>query len=111
VSFHKGCYTGQEIIARMESRGKLAKMLVRIEIAASVPIGTPLLDSTGNRVGQITSVGQTPQSIIGLGVVKTAQAISGEAISGEMLKAVPESAIPVEATIQAIAGSYKLKNS
>ena len=28
VSFKKGCYTGQEIIARMESRQKLAKRLV-----------------------------------------------------------------------------------
>src|SRR5205823_837994 len=28
VDFHKGCYIGQEIIARMESRGKLARRLV-----------------------------------------------------------------------------------
>jgi len=27
VSFTKGCYVGQEIIARMESRGRLAKVL------------------------------------------------------------------------------------
>ncbi|NJN54376.1 MAG: hypothetical protein HC804_06235 [Anaerolineae bacterium] len=31
VSFSKGCYTGQEIIARMESRGKLAKRLSKLQ--------------------------------------------------------------------------------
>ena len=36
VSFSKGCYVGQEIIARMESRGKLAKRLVRLRPAAPV---------------------------------------------------------------------------
>lgn len=30
VSFTKGCYIGQEIIARMESRGKVAKRLMRL---------------------------------------------------------------------------------
>ena len=31
ISFKKGCYIGQEIIARMESRGQLAKRLVKLE--------------------------------------------------------------------------------
>lgn len=33
VSFSKGCYTGQEIIARMHYRGKLKRKLYRIEFA------------------------------------------------------------------------------
>ena len=32
VSFSKGCYIGQEIIARMESRNQMAKKLVRLEL-------------------------------------------------------------------------------
>jgi aminomethyltransferase len=32
VSFTKGCYVGQEIIARMESRGRLAKRLVGLRL-------------------------------------------------------------------------------
>jgi aminomethyltransferase len=35
VSFSKGCYIGQEIIARMESRNKLAKTLVQVVIRAT----------------------------------------------------------------------------
>ncbi|MBI5929123.1 MAG: glycine cleavage system protein T [Chloroflexi bacterium] len=79
VSFHKGCYIGQEIIARMESRGKLAKMLVKVEIEAPVPVGSILNDPAGKNAGTLTSVasmpsinGQTKQ--IGLAVVKSAHA-------------------------------------
>ena len=42
VSFSKGCYIGQEIIARMESRGKLAKMLVGVESASPLMAGTKI---------------------------------------------------------------------
>jgi len=42
VSFNKGCYTGQEIIARMESRGKLAKVLVRVASSSPNPTPSPL---------------------------------------------------------------------
>jgi aminomethyltransferase len=34
VSFTKGCYVGQEIIARMESRGRLAKRLMGLRLAS-----------------------------------------------------------------------------
>lgn len=34
ISFKKGCYTGQEIIARMEYRGKLKKHLYRARVEA-----------------------------------------------------------------------------
>jgi folate-binding protein YgfZ len=37
VSFNKGCYTGQEIIARMHYRAKLKKHLYQATIACSTP--------------------------------------------------------------------------
>ena len=39
VSFTKGCYIGQEIIARMESRGKLARRLVGLRLEAPAEVG------------------------------------------------------------------------
>ena len=39
VSFTKGCYIGQEIIARMESRGRMAKKLVQLKAEAPVSAG------------------------------------------------------------------------
>jgi len=73
VSFSKGCYTGQEIIARMESRGKLAKMLVRLVASEQLEAGSALFDSDGNTAGTLTSIALQPGGdYLGLGFIKTA---------------------------------------
>lgn len=54
VSFNKGCYTGQEIIARMESRGKLARQLVPIEAEQPLEVGQEI-KSEGKVAGSVTS--------------------------------------------------------
>lgn len=75
VSFSKGCYIGQEIIARMESRGKLAKMLVGVESA------TPLQAGTKIEGGVITSVAESPRGgWIGLAYLKPSQTQAGTEI-------------------------------
>lgn len=71
VSFKKGCYTGQEVIARMESRGKLAKKLVKLQPAEPVNAGDQLT-ANGKNAGVITSVAVGPDGPIALGYVKTA---------------------------------------
>ncbi len=83
VSFKKGCYTGQEIIARMESRGRLAKKLVKLQMAAPVEVGAELT-AVGKNAGSITSTAVGPNGAIGLGYVKTAVLDAGtELMSGE----------------------------
>ncbi|MDX1616459.1 MAG: hypothetical protein R3300_19270 [Candidatus Promineifilaceae bacterium] len=70
VSFNKGCYTGQEIIARLESRGRLAKRLVRLFPEAPISAGAEL--RAGNRVaGAVTSAAAGPEGPLALGYVKT----------------------------------------
>ncbi len=76
VSFNKGCYIGQEIIARMESRGKLAKKLVSLKLTAPVEPGADL-STDGKSAGTVTSVAELPSGVIGLGYVKTAVLESG----------------------------------
>jgi aminomethyltransferase len=71
VSFSKGCYVGQEIIARMESRGKLAKRLVRLRADAPVAAGAEIA-AGGRVVGSITSAAEGPAGALALGYVKTA---------------------------------------
>ncbi len=96
VSFNKGCYTGQEIIARMESRGKLAKMMVRMILEDTLPVGTPL-HYEGTQVGTLTSIARQPSgSYLALGLVKT-NAVSDHAIL------TTEQGIPIR--ILGIAGS------
>ena len=60
VSFEKGCYVGQEIIARMESRGRLAKQLVGVRLGSEANPGNTLKQS-GKTVGTLTSVVQSPR--------------------------------------------------
>lgn len=69
VSFNKGCYTGQEIIARMESRGKLAKQLVRL--SATAPITASDITANGKNAGTLTSVATSDAGTVALAYVKT----------------------------------------
>lgn len=55
VSFNKGCYTGQEIIARMQYRGKLKKHLIDMTITADEP---PKRGSDMAAAGQVVDVCQ-----------------------------------------------------
>jgi folate-binding protein YgfZ len=60
VSFTKGCYVGQETVARLFYRGKPNRHLRGIRLAAPVAPGTPLtLD--GRDVGQATSPVVSPR--------------------------------------------------
>jgi len=72
VSFNKGCYIGQEIIARMESRGRQARQLVGVRLEQPAEPGAPLRQ--GNSLqGSLTSVAESPRlGWIGLAVVKPA---------------------------------------
>ena len=72
VSFSKGCYIGQEIIARMESRGRQARQLVGVRLEQSAEPGAPLRQ--GNSLqGSLTSVAESPRlGWIGLAVVRPA---------------------------------------
>jgi folate-binding protein YgfZ len=56
VSFTKGCYPGQELVERMNSRGADAPKSLRIiDTATGASIGDPVLED-GTDVGAITSV-------------------------------------------------------
>ena len=56
VSFTKGCYPGQELVERMDSRGTLAPVVVRKVPNNGYAVGDALLEN-GKRVGDVTSVG------------------------------------------------------
>ncbi len=77
VSFQKGCYIGQEIIARMESRGRLAKTIVSLTLESMSDAPMPLLFE-GREVGRLTSSVTAPDGeIFAVGVVKLDMAIPG----------------------------------
>jgi tRNA-modifying protein YgfZ len=77
VSFTKGCYIGQEIIARMESRKQLAKKLVLIEADKAMKVGG-VIRADDQTVGAVTSA--TSDGHIALGYVRSQYAQTGQVI-------------------------------
>ena len=75
VHLRKGCFVGQEVLARMESRGRTGRMMVRISGESRFGTGDVLYDRGGARVGTITTVG-TPRTDVhrGLAIVRMAAA-------------------------------------
>jgi folate-binding protein YgfZ len=74
VSYHKGCYVGQEIIERMRSRGALARRLVRVRTADGEGLALPTpLRQNSSEVGRLTSLVLHPVTgeWIGLAYLKT----------------------------------------
>ena len=62
VSFSKGCYLGQEIVARIDARDAVAKVLSGVRFAtAEVPTAGGELTRDGQAVGQITSAAFSPR--------------------------------------------------
>lgn len=57
VSFKKGCYTGQEVVARMHFKGKMKERLYQAtaETAAVPAANTPVLDAAGKAVGEVVA--------------------------------------------------------
>ncbi|MBL8058515.1 MAG: hypothetical protein JNK29_17560, partial [Anaerolineales bacterium] len=81
VSFTKGCYVGQEIIARMESRGKLARRLVGLRLEAPVAEGAAVIVD-GAQAGQVTTAGILPDlGPAGLAYLKTAHCEPGTPVT------------------------------
>jgi folate-binding protein YgfZ len=61
VSFTKGCYVGQETVARVHSRGgNIARRLMGIQSENEFPVGA-VLEFTGADVGRITSRCYSPK--------------------------------------------------
>ena len=58
VSYTKGCYVGQEIIARIKYRGHVAKKLSGIKFTEAVKVepGASIQSTDGKEIGRITSV-------------------------------------------------------
>ncbi len=76
ISYHKGCYLGQEVVERMRSHGSQARRLVRLrgdELTA--PAALPVALRSGDaEVGRVTSLMRHParDEWIGLGYARSA---------------------------------------
>jgi folate-binding protein YgfZ len=61
VSFTKGCYTGQELVARIDSRGGNVPHPVRgVLVTGEPPPVGAAVEVSGSNVGTVTSAGRSP---------------------------------------------------
>ena len=72
VSYRKGCYLGQEIMARIEARGKVRRQLVGLNLTALPEPGTRDVTQNGKTVGRLGGVAVHPYlGVIALGSVRS----------------------------------------
>ena len=76
ISYSKGCYTGQEIVERVRSRGQVNRARVSLRFEGEAPQAGVSLLSEGKEVGSVTRVGFSPAlgTDIGMGYVRREKA-------------------------------------
>lgn len=70
ISFDKGCYIGQETIARLNTYKGVKQCLWGIRLNSPVETGTVIF-AGDDKVGKLTSYTQTPEGHFGLGYIRT----------------------------------------
>ena len=61
ISYRKGCYLGQEIMARIEARGNVRRSLARLALASAPQAEDVAVQAEGDRVvGRVGTVARTP---------------------------------------------------
>ena len=73
ISYTKGCYIGQEVVARVHFRGHVNRHLrgLRVAGAEAPPTGAQLADDAGNHVGEVRSSVTSPRlGGIAIGMVR-----------------------------------------
>jgi tRNA-modifying protein YgfZ len=78
VSFTKGCFTGQELVARIDSRGgRVPRQLRGLVVGAAerLPVGAPVV-LDGTEVGKVTSAAWAPGTDQGVALAYVGRAVT-----------------------------------
>lgn len=70
ISFDKGCYIGQETIARLNTYQGVKQRLWGIRLSQTVDLETPIT-LEGKKIGKLTRLQTTDQGVIGLAYIRT----------------------------------------
>ena len=76
ISESKGCYTGQEVIARLQTYQKIQRLLMSFEADKNISIGTILTTKDGHNAGVVTSAYKNGSVTRGLALVSSKYANS-----------------------------------
>ena len=84
ISFTKGCYLGQETVARIDAVGHVNRQLVGLRFAGgTIPSAVTKLSVDGKEIGHVTSAAWSPKlaAPLGLALVRRAHARPGTPLS------------------------------
>jgi folate-binding protein YgfZ len=80
ISYTKGCYTGQEIVERVRSRGHANRVRVGLKFSATGPLAEEMpLFADGKEIGFVTRTAFSPsiEALIGMGYVRREHSAAG----------------------------------
>jgi hypothetical protein len=97
VDFKKGCYPGQEIVARTQYRGVLKRRMVRARVAASAAAGDELFadDLPGQASGMVVNAAAAPAggsellAVAQISALESAQPLRLRSADGPALELLP----------------------
>jgi folate-binding protein YgfZ len=81
VSYDKGCFMGQEPLARIHARGQVNWVMVRVEADAAPNEVTPLSHPDREQAGRWTTWVEHGGSVTGLAIVRRSFAVPGTELS------------------------------
>ena len=78
ISFTKGCYLGQETVARIDAIGKVNRVIAFLQLSAFAPVGTELV-AKDKVQGKLTSVAWSPAegAFCALAIVRRPYEVAG----------------------------------
>lgn len=87
VSYNKGCYTGQEVLMRLHSRGHTNKTWMGLVADDPFEVGNPVKHSRRPDAGEVTSAAFSPANgFIGAAILRNEAAGDGEWVTIETSK-------------------------
>jgi folate-binding protein YgfZ len=81
ISYSKGCYTGQEVMARIKSLGRVRRTLVRVRGAGAAPVLPAALWLGDRKEGEIRSAVPEGGGYTGIALVSVTAASGGDPLA------------------------------
>ena len=95
IAFAKGCYTGQEVVARIHFRGHVNRLLRRLRAEQPLTVGAVVQDASGTEVGDVRSSVTTEGASLAIAMVRR------EVPAGDVVQVVADTGM-VRAVVEAL---------
>jgi len=81
ISYNKGCYLGQEVMARLKSMGQVRRRLFRVRGSRSLPPLPAALHQGGRRIGELRTAAATAEGFVGMALLSLIHFQAGAGLS------------------------------